>query len=101
MLGMAANRITVKSPLSPLTVFEKDGKIATLDYGRAGRDSPTPLLLAAAQQLDAYFYCSLKAFDLPLAPAGTAFQQSVWEEMQRIPYRPTCSYADLARQLDS
>ena len=98
---MVANRIIVKSPLGPLTVIELDGKIAALDYGRAGSDSPTPLLLAAAQQLDAYFYCSLKAFDLPLAPAGTAFQQSVWEEMLRIPYGRTSSYADMARALDS
>ena len=98
---MAANRITVKSPLGPLTVFEQGGKIAALDYGSAGQDSPTPLLLAATQQIDAYFHCGLKMFDLPLAPAGTAFQQSVWEEMRRISYGRTCSYADLARELDS
>ena len=59
------------------------------------------MLLTAAQQLDAYFYCDLRTFDLPLAPAGTAFQQSVWEEMLRIPYGRTCSYADMARELDS
>ena len=98
---MAANHITVKSPLGPLTVYEQDGKIAALDYGRAGRNFPTPLLLAAAQQIDAYFHRGLKAFDLPVAPAGTAFQQSVWEGMRRIAYGRTCSYADLARELDS
>jgi methylated-DNA-[protein]-cysteine S-methyltransferase len=98
---MAANRITVKSPLGPLTVFERDGKIIALDYGRAGRDSPTPLLRSAAQQLDAYFRGQRKMFDLPLGPAGTAFQQAVWEGMRRIPYGRTCSYADLARELDS
>jgi len=98
---MTVNRITVKSPVGALTIIERDGKIVALDYGRAGRDSPTPLLLAAAQQLDAYFYCSLKTFDLPLAPAGTPFQQSVWQEMLRIPYGRTSSYADMARELDS
>jgi methylated-DNA-[protein]-cysteine S-methyltransferase len=101
MIAMAANRITVKSPLGPLTVIERDGRIAALDYGAAGRDSPTPLLLAAAQQLDAYFHCSRKTFDLPLAPAGTPFQQSVWQAMRRIPYGRTSSYADMARELDS
>jgi methylated-DNA-[protein]-cysteine S-methyltransferase len=98
---MAADHITVKSPLGPLTVFERGANIIALDYGRAGRDSPTPLLRAAAQQLEAYFSGALKAFDLPLAPAGTAFQQSVWEGMRRIPYGRTCSYADMARELDS
>ena len=98
---MAADHITVKSPLGPLTVFERSGKIIALDYGRAGRDSPTPLLRAAAQQLEAYFSGALKVFDLPLAPAGTTFQQSVWKGMLRIPYGRTCSYADMARELDS
>ena len=98
---MSVSRITVKSPLGPLTLIERDGQIAALDYGAAGRDSPTPLLLAAAQQLNAYFYCSLKAFDLPLAPAGTAFQQSVWAGMAHIPYGRTSNYADMARELDS
>ena len=98
---MAANRITVKSPIGPLTIIELDGKIAALDYGPAGRDSPTPMLREAARQLNAYFHCSLKIFDLPLAPAGTAFQQSVWRGMRRIPYGRTCSSADMARELDS
>src|SRR5215471_4330522 len=99
--AMAANSITVKTPLGPLTVFERAGKIVALDYGRAGRDSPTPLLRIAAQQLGAYFRGQRKTFDLPLAPAGTAFQQDVWESMLRIPYGRTSSYADMARELDS
>ena len=98
---MAADRITVKSPLGPLTIIELHGKIAALDYGLDGRDSPTPLLREAGRQLKAYLDGSLKIFDLPLAPAGTTFQQSVWKGMRRIPYGRTCSYADLARELDS
>jgi len=98
---MAAPHITVKSPLGPLSLFERNGKIVALDYGRAGPDAPTPLLRAAARQLAAYFAGHLKAFDLPLAPAGTPFQQAVWEGRRRTPYGRTCSYADLARELDS
>jgi methylated-DNA-[protein]-cysteine S-methyltransferase len=99
---MAVPHITVKSPLGALSVFEREGRIVALDYGRtAGRDTPTPLLRAAALQLERYFSGRLKAFDLPLAPAGTAFQQVVWEGMRRIAYGRTCSYADLARELDS
>ena len=99
---MGVPHITVKSPLGPLSVFERDGSIVALDYGRtAGRDAPTPLLRAAARQIEGYFAGRLKAFELPLAPAGTAFQQAVWEGMRRIGYGRTCSYADLARELDS
>ena len=37
-----------------------------------------------------------KEFDLPLAPKGTAFQQAVWAEMNKIPYGQTRTYGQLA-----
>jgi methylated-DNA-[protein]-cysteine S-methyltransferase len=70
-----------------------------LDWHAAAAEPPTPLLLTAAQQLDAYFYCDLRRFDLPLAPPGTPFQQLVWEQMLRIPYGSTRSCGDIARDL--
>ena len=50
-------------------------------------------------QLTAYFAGRLMEFDLPLAPAGTEFQQQVWLELLRIPYAATTSYGDIARRL--
>jgi len=35
----------------------------------------------------------------PVAPEGTAFQRSVWCELQRIPYGETISYGELARRV--
>ena len=32
-------------------------------------------------------------------PAGTAFQQAVWQALQTIPYGETRSYTDIARQI--
>ena len=98
---MAVSQVTVASPVGDLVVSESDGRIVAVDWGRAVRDTETPLLAAAAQQLDAYFYCGLKRFELPLAPAGSRFQQAVWREMRRIPCGRTRSYADLARAVDS
>jgi AraC family transcriptional regulator of adaptative response/methylated-DNA-[protein]-cysteine methyltransferase len=37
--------------------------------------------------------------DLPLDVRGTAFQQLVWEVLQRIPPGSTASYTDIARQI--
>jgi AraC family transcriptional regulator of adaptative response/methylated-DNA-[protein]-cysteine methyltransferase len=39
--------------------------------------------------------------DLPLDPAGTAFQQRVWRALRRIPAGATASYADIARRIDA
>jgi hypothetical protein len=50
----------------------------------------------AAAQLGEYFAGSRKEFDLPLAPRGTPFQLSVWEELARIPFGVTMSYGEVA-----
>jgi methylated-DNA-[protein]-cysteine S-methyltransferase len=53
----------------------------------------------ARAQLDAYFAGELQEFDLPLAPAGSAFQRRVWGELAQIPYGETISYGELAGRL--
>lgn len=94
-------RLTVDSPLGPLTLTSADGAIVALDWGRQGEDAPDPVLEEAARQLAAYFTGKRQAFDLPLAPRGTAFRQKVWAAMQAIPYGTVLTYGDVARMLDS
>jgi len=55
-----------------------------------------PLLTEAGKQLNAYLTGKLHVFDLPLAPAGTVFQQQVWQELLAIPYGQTRTYGELA-----
>lgn len=59
----------------------------------------TPLLKEAKAQLDAYFAGRLKAFELPLAPAGTEFQMKVWNALCTIPYGETITYGQLAGKI--
>lgn len=59
----------------------------------------TPLLKEAKAQLDAYFAGRLKAFGLPLAPAGTEFQMKVWNALCTIPYGETITYGQLAERI--
>lgn len=37
----------------------------------------------------------------PLHPKGSAFRQSVWEILLKIPYGQTITYGDIARQLSA
>ena len=50
-------------------------------------------------QLDSYFDGELKDFELPLAPVGTEFQQTVWDALREIPYGETWSYGELAKHI--
>lgn len=58
-----------------------------------------PLLVEAARQIREYLAGKRTAFDLPLAPRGTAFQLRVWEILRRIPFGQTMTYGAIAQLL--
>lgn len=59
----------------------------------------TEALAFARVQLEEYFAGTRQAFELPLHPLGTPFQLAVWNELARIPYGTTVSYAHVARRI--
>ncbi|GAB6052443.1 methylated-DNA--[protein]-cysteine S-methyltransferase [Magnetospira thiophila] len=90
--------LSLHSPVGPLTLFEENGFLVALEWGRAPEaDAASPVLDEAKRQLDAYFDGDLQVFDLPLLPQGTPFQQRVWAEMKLIPFGELRTYGDLAR----
>ena len=50
----------------------------------------------AAAQLVEYFAGNRSGFSLPLWAPGTALQEQVWQELQRIPCGQTCTYGEVA-----
>jgi methylated-DNA-[protein]-cysteine S-methyltransferase len=91
--------ITIDSPLGPLTLVQESDALTELHWQRAASETPTPLLQEAARQLGEYFDKRRRDFDLPFAPTGSAFEQSVWAAMARIPYGQWRSYGDLAAEV--
>jgi len=51
--------------------------------------------------LEEYFAGRRRAFDLPLDLRGTAFYKRCWNELLRIPYGETRSYAEIARAVEN
>lgn len=98
---------TLSSPIGPLLVAGDRQGLRFLLFAEGRRAAaPQPgwepdagALDEPVRQLTAYFAGTLRAFELPLAPHGTPFQQSVWLELQKIPYGETISYGELARRL--
>jgi methylated-DNA-[protein]-cysteine S-methyltransferase len=92
--------LSIPSPIGQLTIEEAGDMIVAIRWGNGGGNG-SPLLAEAARQLAAFFDGRLKDFDLPLSPAGTAFENRVWQAMQMIPYGETRTYGDLAHATDS
>jgi methylated-DNA-[protein]-cysteine S-methyltransferase len=95
-------RLIFDSPIGRLTIFEEEGRLTSVDWGgKRAAGEPTPLLNEARRQLVAYFAGRLKAFDLPLDPAGSSLELGVWHAMCDIPYGLTRSYGELAQELSA
>lgn len=94
-------QLSMHSPIGDLTISEEDGALVSIDWGWSPAQAETPLLCRAKAELEEYFDGTRRRFDLPLAPAGTTFQKSVWRAMQEIPAGATRSYGDLAKALHS
>lgn len=98
---------TIESPIGDLLLVG-DGFALHGLYMQAGRKPKQirtdwkhdPAALAeSCSQLAEYFDGKRTAFDLQLAPRGTAFQRRVWDALQDIPFGETASYGDIARRI--
>lgn len=90
--------------IGPIEIAEQDGAITDVVFGQRlwiaeATTEETPLIREAASQLEAFLEGKQKAFDLPLAPQGTAFQKEVWHALLSIPYGETRSYGQIAAQI--
>lgn len=69
------------------------------DYGNdfAG----TAVIDMAIRQISEYLDGKRKTFSIPLRINGSKFRMKVWEELKKIPYGETVTYAELARRIGS
>ncbi len=56
-------------------------------------------LKACVKQIDEYFQGLRTKFSLNLKPKGTAFQQRVWRQLEKIPFGKAVSYGEIARSI--
>ena len=93
-----------ETPFGLMALGEEEGAIVRLYLPTDGvprrMSRPTPLLEQAERQLQEYFRGERTAFDLPLNPQGTPFQQKVWAALADIPCGQTRAYKDIAAAVD-
>ncbi|QGH33841.1 methylated-DNA--[protein]-cysteine S-methyltransferase [Gracilibacillus salitolerans] len=58
-------------------------------------------LTETISQLDQYFKGERKTFSIPYRFYGTPFQKKVWQALAEVEYGKTCSYLDIAKNIDS
>ena len=87
----------------PMTIGADDRGITCITFDAAtleGTCQATELTNRAATQIQEYLAGKRTYFDVPTAPAGSAFQKQVWEAVSELPYGSSCTAADVANMLD-
>ncbi|MEA4965139.1 MAG: methylated-DNA--[protein]-cysteine S-methyltransferase [Oscillospiraceae bacterium] len=88
------------TPLGTLRIGASETAVTELSFQPVGGEAtPNEVTQEAALQLGAYFVGARRAFDLPLAPAGTAFQHRVWEALRQVPFGEAVTYGELAARV--
>ena len=106
----------INTPLGQMLAIGDDDALYLLEFGdQRGLDKKLEQLKAKAtiipgrtksicsidNELTLYFQGKLSEFKTPLYLSGTPFQISVWNELKKIPFGKTKSYADLARAIQN
>ncbi len=97
----------MSSPVGPLLIAVSNSALVALEFDRGlpqmiggqpvaweESDSRTK---AVRTQMNEYFAGARREFELELDLRGTEFRKRCWNELLRIPYGETRSYADIAR----
>jgi methylated-DNA-[protein]-cysteine S-methyltransferase len=92
----------VDSPIGRLEITSDGNAITSLSIERAGSlpyeeldERSSKLLDLAARQLGEYFAGKRHSFELPVAPHGTQFQESIWNQLADIEWGEVRSYGEL------
>ena len=101
----------MKSPVGPLLIGASETALVALEFDRGlplkigGRavvwEESEARTRIVRRQLEEYFSGERRNFDLALDLRGTDFQKGCWNELLRIPYGETRSYAQIAQAVGS
>jgi methylated-DNA-[protein]-cysteine S-methyltransferase len=103
MTNGATSSIAIASPVGPLTITARAGRLIALRFGD-GAVGPEPrpsaaVLDHAAAQLEEYFEGRRDSFELPRVLPDSEFDRRVLEAADRIPYGERSTYGAIAAEL--
>jgi methylated-DNA-[protein]-cysteine S-methyltransferase len=94
----------VAAPFGHIGIRTEAGRVQELVYlppHFREKEAADPTAAEAARQVERYLADPDAPFDLPLAQAGSAFQQRVWQAISAIPRGSVQTYGQVAKLIGS
>ncbi|OOE12746.1 methylated-DNA--[protein]-cysteine S-methyltransferase [Fictibacillus arsenicus] len=99
-------KLDYQSPIGVIEIIGSEECIQSIMF--VDRDSAMEhqpdvpkILRDCYDQLDEYFKGERKIFTFPYEQKGTLFQQSVWNELIKVPFAESASYRNIASSLQN
>jgi len=90
------------TPLGIMEVLASETGVASIHFVDSVKPvNANKLTELTLRQLDEYYSGSREIFELALTPDGTDFQKRVWLALGKIEFGKTCSYKEIAQQIDN
>lgn len=92
---------SIDSAVGPVSVYAQGDAIVFLEMAQepAANDNRSPVVDLALEQLRQYFAGTSTILDFPTRAVGTEFQQAVWQQIAKVPFGQTISYAQIAERI--
>lgn len=102
------SELWLDTPIGPMRALADETHLHGLEFhdqwpADAAEPGPalTPPLKQIEAELAAYFAGECAEFRTPLRIEGTDLEQKVWDRLMLVPLGETCSYGDIARDVDT
>ncbi|HMG82422.1 MAG TPA: methylated-DNA--[protein]-cysteine S-methyltransferase [Ferruginibacter sp.] len=108
---MINETVYYRSPIGVLEIRSSDNVITHILFANSWKGSAideanisfeittSPIIKMCINELSDYFKGERTVFTFPITFTGTPFQETVWKELQNIPYGRTISYLELSKRI--
>ncbi len=82
-----------------MSIMERKAELVQQQLGAGLEMGDNQILNLINDEIRQYFEGTVRDFSTPILLSGTSFQLSVWEELRKVPFGNTVTYAELATRI--
>ena len=95
---MMLNKTSIKTRMGWISVFEENGKIFQIKFGKIKKQSKSKVLEKFKKNLFKFFKKKIFQIEIPYKTKGNPIQIKVWNELKKIKAGQTKTYGEVAKK---
>ena len=92
------NKISFRTQIGWISVFEENGKIIKITFGRLKKNNYSLILKKFKEKLLNFYKKKINLINVPYEMRGSYIQKKVWNELKKIEIGKTKTYGEIAKK---